>query len=74
MRFDGQGDVNVEGPELQLVRHDSLAPFSNPTQRAFSEKDDEPSARKRRRKSTSEILDITKGFLKDLGSAARGVL
>ncbi|KAJ7834090.1 hypothetical protein B0H13DRAFT_2110106 [Mycena leptocephala] len=64
VRFDGQGDVNVEGPELRLVRHDSLAPYSNPKERVLSEKDS--SARKRRRKSTS--------FLKDLGSAARGVL
>ncbi|KAJ7043508.1 hypothetical protein C8F04DRAFT_1072305 [Mycena alexandri] len=33
--------------------------------------DEVNAGRKRRRKSTGDMLDITKGFLKDLGSAAR---
>ncbi|KAJ7355382.1 hypothetical protein DFH08DRAFT_852338 [Mycena albidolilacea] len=87
VRFDGQGDVNLDSPELGPGRlaHDSTVPTEprqNPPSklRVFSERDpsicgsDEPSARKRKRKSTSAMLEITKSFLKDLGSAARGVL
>ncbi|KAF8216378.1 hypothetical protein K438DRAFT_1925557 [Mycena galopus ATCC 62051] len=88
VRFDGQGDVNLDN--LGLARsptaHDTIVStelYQNALQHVFSETElpscennsDESSApKKRRRKSTSDMLNMTKDFLKDLRSAARGVL
>ncbi|KAJ7449594.1 hypothetical protein FB451DRAFT_749252 [Mycena latifolia] len=88
VRFDGQGDVNLDNYPQAPHIHDSVIPtrhaaYKNPKQHAISDQDSsacdvsrgqELTERKRRRKSTGDILDITKGFLKDLGSAARRVL
>ncbi|KAJ6493665.1 hypothetical protein C8R47DRAFT_1213933 [Mycena vitilis] len=75
VHFDGQGDVNVAGPQEGVLSEDGA--ILSQKQPDFPENDlgsDELGMRKRRRKSMGERLDITKGFLKDLGTAARGVL
>ncbi|KAJ6591692.1 hypothetical protein DFH09DRAFT_1137723 [Mycena vulgaris] len=86
VRFDGQGDVNLDTPDNGPHNYDfTFAPrhAAYPEQQAVSDADPatcdvfrglESSARKKRRKSTGDILDITKGFLKGLGNAARRVL
>ncbi|KAJ7180554.1 hypothetical protein C8R46DRAFT_1069820 [Mycena filopes] len=77
VRFDGQGDVNTDSPELGPLHRDSVTGRSSPRPppKFLSNADEAKAARKRRRKSTGDMLDMTKGFLKDLGSVARrGVL
>ncbi|KAJ7155518.1 hypothetical protein C8R43DRAFT_1000223 [Mycena crocata] len=80
VRFDGQGDVNLDVSIQGHIPPCHVA-YQSARQQVIPEKHSpacdgfpgpEPNGRKNRRKSTSEILHITKGFLKDLGSVARG--
>ncbi|KAJ7733259.1 hypothetical protein DFH07DRAFT_845912 [Mycena maculata] len=73
VRFDGQGDVNLDNPGPIASCNSRLIGLRNPHS-LDSGVIGEPGARKNRRKSTSDMLDITKGFLKDVGNAARRVL